>query len=173
MRNALSTLSTMIDCCIAGLGRVVSYAVLAILFVIILDMVVRALLGRSLVWVTELNAWLQVALVFLGGPYALAKGSFVRVDALYANYSDRTKAIFDSVVTTALFAIFVWTLVKLGADFAIKSFKLGETPVSGGFGAPVWIAKAMLPIGGTLLALAWVAVLIRQWLAVLDPQTDG
>lgn len=170
MRSVLINFSYAIDAFISGIGRVVSFTVLVILFVIILDMTVRMVMGRSLDWVVELNAWMQVTLVFLGGPYALSKGSFVRVDALYANYSDLAKAIFDTIVTTSLFAIFAWVLIKLGSDFALNAYKLGERPNSGGFDAPVWIVKSMIPMGGVLLVLVWASILIKQWLEVHSPR---
>jgi TRAP-type mannitol/chloroaromatic compound transport system permease small subunit len=109
------------------------------------------------------SSWLLVGLIFLGGPWALARGHFVRVDALYSRFPPRMKAIVDSTVSTALFILFVGVLVKLGGQLALRSFAIGETSATGAWDGPVWLAKWLVPVGGVLLTLAWISQLAHAW----------
>jgi len=148
---------------IAALGRCVALFVLAIIAVMIFEMVSRGVFGHSAAWAGDVSAWLLVAFIFLGGPWALAKGNFVRVDALHEHFAPMAKAVIDTTVSTLLFAVFAAALIKLGGDFAIKSFVMGERSATGSWNGPVWLAKAMMPVGAGLLCLAWVLHLLRLW----------
>ncbi|MBX9458864.1 MAG: TRAP transporter small permease subunit [Aquamicrobium sp.] len=159
----LNTIINLLERLITGIGRVVALFVLAIIAIMIYEMFSRAVLGRSVRWAGDASTWLLVAFIFLGGPWAMAKGNFVRVDAVYEHFSPLAKAIVDTVVSTALFALFIWVLLSFGYDFALKSFAMGERSATGGWGGPVWLPKAMLPIGAALLVLAWILNLLRGW----------
>lgn len=163
----------LIDAVIAALGRLAALFVLCIIVVMVYEMVLRGIFGASSPWTSDVSAWLLVGLIFLGGPWALARGNFVRVDALFARFSPRTKAIVDSTVSTVLFALFVGVLINLGGTLALRSFAIGETSATGGWDGPVWVAKWLVPIGGVLLSLAWISHLAHAWRAAREEARDG
>lgn len=165
----LDTTITVLERFITALGRGVAFFVLAIIAVMIFEMVSRGVFGQSAAWAGDVSAWLLVAFIFLGGPWALAQGNFVRVDALHEHFSPMVKAIIDSTVSTLLFAVFAAALIKLGGEFALKSFAMGERSATGSWSGPVWLAKAMMPLGTGLLCVAWVLHLLRLWRAALRP----
>ncbi|WP_420392648.1 TRAP transporter small permease subunit [Acuticoccus sp.] len=152
-----------IDAVIAALGRAAAFTVLGIIAVILFEMVMRGWLGRSQPWTGDVSAWLLAALIFLGGPWALARGHFVRVDALYDRFSPRAKALVDTLVSTALFALFVGVLLRFGWSFFAKSYAIGEVSATGAWSGPVWLAKGLLPLGAALLVLAWASHLYHVW----------
>jgi TRAP-type mannitol/chloroaromatic compound transport system permease small subunit len=159
----LRTVIDVLERVIAGIGRVVALFVLAIIAIMLYEMFSRAVLGWSVRWASDVSTWLLVSFIFLGGPWALARGKFVRVDAIHEHFSPLTRAIIDTVVSTALFALFVWVLLSFGYEFALKSFAMGERSATGDWGGPVWLAKAMVPVGSALLVLAWVLNILRSW----------
>lgn len=163
--NTISVLERFIT----GLGRVVALFVLAIIAVMVFEMVSRGVFGRSAAWAGDVSAWLLVAFIFLGGPWALSRGNFVRVDALHEHFPPMVKAIIDSTVSTLLFAVFAAALIKLGGEFALKSFAMGERSATGSWNGPVWLAKGMMPLGAALLCVAWVLHLLRLWRDALRP----
>ncbi len=161
--DMLDTMIDFIERLIAAIGRVVALFVLVIIAVMIYEMVSRGLFGRSVGWASDLSSWLLVAFIFLGGPWAMARGNFVRVDALFEKFPPLVKALVDTVLSTALFALLIWVLVSFGGSFAFKSFAMGERSATGGWAGPVWAAKAMLPAGAALLVVAWLLNLLKAW----------
>jgi len=166
----LDTLARAIDRTLQWLGRVVALTVLGMIALITVEMFSRGVLNISLPWVQDLCAWLLTALIMLGGPYALLRGQFVRVDIVFARMSPRNKAIVDSIFTTVLLALFIWVLVTKGGDFFLSSFAMNERSATGSWGGPVWVAKLMVPLGGVLLGFAWFAYLVRIWHALKTPR---
>lgn len=159
----------LIDAVIVGIGKAAAFLVLAIIAVIIIEMVARGGFGNSQPWANDVTSWLLAALIFLGGPWALANGNFVRVDALFDRFGWRTKVLIDTIVTTALFILFCGTLLYFGGAFFARSFAIGETSASGSWGGPVWLAKGLLPLGAVLLALAWISHLYHLWQRGSEP----
>ena len=151
-----------VDAFIARLGKLVSYLILIIIGVIVFELVSRTAFDKPSPWAHDVGAWLQVAFIFLGGAYALQQDQFVRIDLLYMRYGPKTKAIVDAVAATLLFALFAYILIARGYDFALKSYVRGETSATGGWDGPVFISKALVPIGGVLLAFAWISKVIRS-----------
>ncbi len=159
----LQRIFRVVDTAIEWLGRLAALAILAIIAVMILEMVARGAFGTSMPWAGDVSSWLLVAMIFLGGPWALARGNFVRVDAVYERFGPRTRAILDTTLSTVLFVLFCGALIRFGGEFAMKSFAMGERSATGGWSGPVWVAKALMPIGSCLLALAWLSHLGRAW----------
>ena len=80
-----------------GLG--VSWLTGLLVIVVCYDVFTRYLLKNSLVAVQELQ-WHLFALVFLlGAAYTLKHDRHVRVDVLYSNFSPKTKAIVNLVLS--------------------------------------------------------------------------
>ncbi|RAI02193.1 hypothetical protein DLJ53_12565 [Acuticoccus sediminis] len=153
----------LVDALIALLGRCAAFTVIGIIATILIEMIARGGFSRSQPWANDVTAWLLAALIFLGGPWALATGNFVRVDALYDRFSARTRAWIDTVISTALFALFCGTLLKFGWTFFARAYSVGETSANGNWGGPVWVAKGLLPLGAVLLILAWISHLYHAW----------
>ncbi|MDQ0316849.1 TRAP transporter small permease subunit [Amorphus orientalis] len=159
----LRRIVAVIDAFIAGLGKLVALLILVIIAIMIAEMISRDLFSVSMAWAGELSSWLLVAMIFLGGPWALARGNFVRVDAVFDRFGARTRALVDTLVSSILFALFCGVLIKFGGEFALKSFAMGERSATGGWGGPVWAAKGLVPVGAILLVLAWISHLYHAW----------
>jgi len=163
----------ILEAFIVALGKTVALFVLAIIGLMIFEMVSRGVFSHSVTWAGDVSTWLLVSFIFLGGPWAMARGNFVRVDALHEHFSPLAKAIIDSTISTILFALFIGVLLKFGGEFALKSFAMGERSATGNWGGPLWLPKAMMPVGAALLCVAWVLNLLRLWRDALRPGTDG
>lgn len=160
----------LVDTVIAGLGKIAALFILAIIATMVLEMAMRGLFGMSTPWAGDVSSWLLVGVIFLGGPWALANGNFVRVDAVFGIFPPRVKALIDSTVSTVLFVLFAYVLIAFGGDLALRSFQIGETSATGSWNGPVWVSKALVPIGTCLLSLAWLSHVIRSW---QDLKRDG
>jgi TRAP-type mannitol/chloroaromatic compound transport system permease small subunit len=156
-----------IDAFGTAIGRAVSLLIFVMIAIIAIEVVSRYFFNRPTVWVQDFSGWLQVAYIFLGAPFALRRGYFVRVDVLYERFGPRFRAMVDVTLGTALFACFAAVLIWKGIDFAHQSYRMGEVSSSGMWQGSVYPAKFLVPIGMILLSLAWLAQIIRQILFLM------
>lgn len=161
------------DSLIAGLGRIAALLILAIIATMVFEMVMRGVFGMSTPWAGDVSSWLLVGVIFLGGPWALANGNFVRVDAVFGVFPARVKALIDSTISTLLFALFAYVLMDFGGDLALRSFQIGETSATGSWNGPVWVSKALVPFGTVILSLAWLSHLVKSWQGLKQHRTDA
>jgi TRAP-type mannitol/chloroaromatic compound transport system permease small subunit len=141
-------------------GRTVAWLILAIFLLLFAEVLLRYFLRSPTVWTNELGQLLFGAYAVLSGGYLLARGGHVNVDILYSAFSRRTKAGID-ILTSVLFFAFLAVLLTQGAIFALESIEKLETSHSA-WNPPIWMFKAMIPIGAGLLLLQGVAKLIRD-----------
>lgn len=165
----MKTLSILIGRLLETTGKVVSLSVLVIAAVVLIEILSRLFFNASLPWAGDVASWLMCFLIMLGGPWTVAQGKFVRVDALYAGFSPRTKLLIDTFVSSALLFFLAYVLIRYGYAFAERAFIAGEKPASANFSAPVWVFKALIPAGATLMLLGWVKLLLDEWHDYLHP----
>jgi len=157
------TLIRIIDGLLGGIGRAVALLVPVMIVLIVLEMVLRGGFNRPTSWAHELSGWLLTVFVFLGGPYALIRGNFVRVDVVFRQISPRAQLLIDTFVSTLLMAAFTGVLLWLGVNFFLSSYAVGEVSATGSWSGPVWAAKLMVPLGSLLLLLGWLSHLLHLW----------
>lgn len=165
----MKTLSILIGRLLETTGKVVSLSVLVIAAIVLIEILSRLFFRVSLPWAGDVASWLMCLLIMLGGPWTVAQGKFVRVDALYSGFSPRTKLLIDTLVSSTLFLFLAYVLIRYGYSFAERAFIAGEKPASANYSAPVWVFKALIPAGTTLMLLGWVKFLLDEWHGYLHP----
>ena len=139
-----------------AVGRAASWIALAIVVLMAINVVLRYLFSTGTVWSQELEWHLLVPLVLFGMSYALAHGDHVRVDILYARFSDRTKAIVDLVsalLTAAISVLVIW----LSLHYVQQAWAIDEgSPDPGGI-PHRFLIKSLIPIGFALLFVQAIA----------------
>lgn len=145
----------------AAIGRLVSLLIFVIIAVILYEVIARSLLNSPTRWAHDVSGWIQVVYVFLGGAWALQRGYFVRVDIVFQSFRPKIQAAIDLVLGTALMGVFAYVMIGEGWGFFMKAYTLGEVSNTGAWSGPVWPSKIVIPIGMSLLALAWIARSIR------------
>jgi TRAP-type mannitol/chloroaromatic compound transport system permease small subunit len=154
-------LAGAIDAFIDRVGSVISWLALAVALVMGTNVFLRYGLSVGYIWAQELEWWLLVPLTMIGMSYALRHGEHVRVDVLFANFSDRAKD-FVNVVSAVLAMIFSALVVWLSLGFVWQSWVIGEgSPNPGGLNA-LYIIKAIIPLGFALLFLQSLAQAIHS-----------
>ncbi len=122
------------------------------------------------------NAWLEIqwqmfaGIFLLGAPFVLQKNEHVRVDLLYATYSDRGRLWLD--ILGILFFLFPATILIawMGFGFFWTAFESGERSSNAG-GLILWPVKLLMPAGFTLLALQGLSELIKRIAALRGLRT--
>ena len=162
--TSVGRLADAIDWFIDRVGRIISWLALAVALVMGANVFMRYGLSIGFIWSQELEWHLLVPLTLIGMSYALRHGEHVRVDVLFANFSDRAKHAIDAisaVIAMAFSALVVW----LSIAFVEQSWTMNEgSPNPGGLPA-LYLMKAMIPLGFTLLFLQSLSQAIQATIA--------
>lgn len=138
-------------------GRATSWLALAIVVLMATNVLLRYVFSEGSVWAQELEWHLLSPLILFGMSYALLHGEHVRVDVLYAGFSERNKLRVDllsAVLCILISAIIIW----LSSKYVWQSWAINENSPDPG-GLPWrWALKSLIPIGFALLILQSVAV---------------
>lgn len=146
-----------IDRLVEVLGEWTSWVALVIVVLMATNVILRYLFSAGSVWAQELEWHLLVPLVLFGMSYALRHGEHVRVDILYAKFSDRAKIIVDLI--SALLAVGISiAVIWLSLKYVQQSYVIDEgSPDPGGI-PHRYLIKGLIPIGFAVLLLQSIAV---------------
>lgn len=143
-----------------------SLLIFALMLLIGADVFGRNLLGTPIAGVPELVTLSIVAIVFLQIPQALRAGRMTRAEAVIGTLNAKHPTIGHAVETTfdlAAMAV-VGTIVYATWPIFTRALKRNEfVGAVGDFTAPVWPVKAMILVGGTVLALQFAARIARRY----------
>ena len=156
-------ISRRVDSIIRVVGELSSWLWLVLMFVIVLNVVLRYAFGEGRVEFEELQWHLYAAGFLLALSYADLHDSHVRVDVLHERWSARTQAWIELYGLLLLFFPFVVFMILHAVPFVLAAWQLNEISQAPG-GLPMrWLIKAALPLGFLLLAAAGIARLSRVW----------
>lgn len=159
MRSAVVAYVTAVERLNYGVGRLAMYLIFVLMAVLMWGAAARAG-GMPQIWTDELGQFLLVGYFMLGGAYSLQMGSAVRMDVFYSMWSDRTKALVDSVTILAL-VFYLVVLLWGGIDSTIYSIEYNER--RRGLWRPyMWPIKAIMVLGIALMILQCSTILIRD-----------
>jgi len=124
------------------------------------DVYLRYVLNSPSLWI---GTTLQAALVLLAcmaGAYAYKNEEFIRLDLFYANFSTRTKAIYD-VITAVFTFMFLGVLIWKGYQSALISIKLNQmTPTA--VRIPIYPIKTIIPLSACVVLLLAIRKFYRD-----------
>ena len=154
--RAVNGLRAGIERSVEIIGLATSWLALVIVALMATNVLLRYLFRTGSVWAQELEWHLLVPLILFGMSYALRHGEHVRVDILYARFSDRTKVIVDLVsalLVIAISALIIW----FSLHYVQQAYVIDEgSPDPGGL-PHRYLLKALIPIGFALLLLQGIA----------------
>jgi TRAP-type mannitol/chloroaromatic compound transport system permease small subunit len=154
-----------IDDFIDAVGRITAWSSFALALVMGGNVLLRYGFNTGSVWSQELEWHLMSPICLFGMSYALRHGEHVRVDVLYASFTDRTKliiGIISSLIAMAISVIVIW----LSLNYVMQSWAVGEGSVNPG-GIPArYLLKSLIPIGFALFFLQSMAQGIHGYAAL-------
>ncbi len=157
-----------IDAFIDFVGRITAWSSFALAAVMAGNVLLRYVFHTGTVWSQELEWHLMAPICLFGMSYALRHGEHVRVDVLFASFSDRTKnfiELLSSLILMAISAIVIW----LSISYVMQSWSIGEGSANPG-GIPArYILKSLIPIGFALMFVQGLAHAIRFYLVWRRP----
>jgi TRAP-type mannitol/chloroaromatic compound transport system permease small subunit len=97
------------------IGAFAKYLIYLMIGVLLFDVVSDKAFGFVQNWTVETAQFTLAAFYFLAGPKTLKDDSHVRLDLIYANFSDRGKALIDMItvwIVTFYLAVMLWGSVS-------------------------------------------------------------
>ena len=161
---AAEKLAGGIDAFIDFVGRITAWSSFALALVMATNVLLRYGFSTGSVWAQELEWHLMSPICLFGMSYALRHGEHVRVDVLFASFSQRTKDLVE-VITAIIAMIVSLIIIYLSINYVMQSWSVGEGSANPG-GIPARYAlKSLIPIGFALFFLQSLAQAIRSYLA--------
>ena len=162
--KALAAFADALDTFIDRIGRVTGWCSLAIVLVMAYNVLLRYFFRTGSVAMQELEWHLMSPICLFGMSYALRHGEHVRVDVLYASFSQRTKDLVG--IITALIAMAISVIViDLSISYVLQSWNIDEGTANPGGISARYILKSLIPIGFALFFIQSLAEAIRSYLA--------
>lgn len=148
--------------CLAG-----GLATLAITLLVCFDVLMRYFAGEPQLFVDELSSFLLVLVIFGGLAETFRAGAHVRVDLVTAGLRPPARA-WLRVVTLGLGVVLLAVIIWVTTQSALTAYRYGR--VSTVMLYPLWLPMLLIPFGLSLMAVAMLDALVRQWRAARGPR---
>jgi len=158
----MRTIVRVIDCTSGGMGKVISWACVVLVGVLVYEVTARYVFNAPTIWVSEIAPMLGATIVALGWAYTHLHNGHVRVDVFYSHLSVRAKAITDVVCSLLFFFPLLIILIYAAADHTWFAWSIGEVFKGTILYPPTWPLRAVIFLGLSLFALQGVALFIRD-----------
>ena len=150
-----------LDTFIRWIGHTVMWTNVVLIFVIILQVVLRYGFGHGLVILEELQWHLYALGIMVGASYSQMLDSHIRVDIIHARLSDKWKMRWDLFGTVVLLLPFIFVIFDQSLDFVHESWRVNERS-DAPLGLPWrWAIKSVIPISFGLLFVATLSRAVR------------
>ena len=155
-----------IDAVSTVVGKIFSWCIVALTFIVSYEVFVRYVLGRPTTWAYDMSYIMYGTLFMMAGAYALSRNSHVRADIVYRLLPVRTQGALDLVLYIVFFFPGVIAFIYSGYGFAALSWMMNEHSSSSPNGPPLYQFKALIAMAGFFLVLQGIAETIRAFIAL-------
>jgi TRAP-type mannitol/chloroaromatic compound transport system permease small subunit len=142
-------------------GKAFAWLIVALTFVVAIEVFKRYILNAPTAWIFDLNNMLYGTLFMMCGAYTLAQAGHVRADFVYSYMKPRTQATLDLVLYLLFFVPGILGLIYAGAGYAADAWRIGEHSTVTAEGPPVYHFKTVIPVAGVLVMLQGLAEIVR------------
>src|SRR4051812_42916558 len=142
-------------------GKAFAWLIMALTFVVSIEVFKRYILNAPTAWIFDLNNMLYGTLFMMCGAYTLAQAGHVRADFVYIYLKPRAQATLDLILYFLFFIPCMIGLIYAGAGFAADSWRIGEHSTVTAEGPPVYHFKTVIPVAGVLVMLQGAAEIVR------------
>lgn len=163
----LTTAARFLERISLGSGIIAASLIVPLVIATCIEVFSRYVLGRPTIWAYEVGYMGMGAHFLLGGAYTLMVGGHIRVDLIYATYSERTKAALDLFGYAFLMLPFCAWLGYGLWEYFLEAYHWGERSGASAWNPVVWPFRLVLWAGIALLGLQVLAEILRC-LAVLS-----
>ncbi|WP_022664287.1 TRAP transporter small permease subunit [Desulfospira joergensenii] len=174
-KKPLARLMEKISALDEKLAEAAGWIVVIMMLTISYDVAMRYIFNSPTTWSFEINRYMLIMVVFIGGAWTLPAGGHVSVDIAVERCSEKKRQILDlitSVMASAYVLVFLVESTVFTWDAVAHNVKSTEY-----LAWPLWPVRAFLVIGGLLLLLEYLLRIVKNaaalFGAVPDPQPDN
>ncbi|MGM0603623.1 MAG: TRAP transporter small permease [Bacillota bacterium] len=138
---------------------ILSYGVLIMAALTIVNVVSRNFFGHGLSFATEINEFLIVFITFLGTSYAARNGRHIRMSALYDITNDKWKKMLTFMMTSGT-AVIMYYMTYLSYIYVRQVFMYQR--VSPVMRVPLFLIWAWVPIGFLMTSLHYTLAFVKN-----------
>lgn len=142
-----------IDKTIKYLGYFAAFILAALVLLVLYDATVRYLFSSGSIALQELEWHLFDIIILFGIAYTLKENAHVRVDIFYVSFSEKTKAIINTISSLFFILPFSILIIYIGLDFVSQSFVQNECSSNPGGLEYRFLVKLLMPLSFVFLAL--------------------
>src|SRR5262245_28994296 len=142
-------------------GKAAAWLIVALTFVVSLEVFKRYILSAPTAWIFDFNNMLYGTLFMMCGAYTLAAAGHVRADFVYIYLRPRGQAAMDLILYFLFFIPGILGLIYAGYDYAALSWRIGEHSTVTAEGPPVYHFKSVIPVAGARVMLQGLAEIVR------------
>lgn len=142
-------------------GKAVAWLMLPLVFELVYDTVARYLFNAPTIWSFDVSYMLSSVLFMIGGAYALLDEAHIRIEVFYQTFSDRGKALADTIGYLIFFFPSIGVLFYFGILFTAEAWQSNEHGLSSYWSPPLYHFKAVIPLAASLLLLEGMGKFIR------------
>ncbi|MEM7774086.1 MAG: TRAP transporter small permease subunit [Pseudomonadota bacterium] len=142
------------------IGRVTAVSLLFLIGLVVWEVFLRYVMQAPTTWGNELISYLFAGYILLGGGYTLLHRDHVSMDIVYAQLSQRAKAIID-VLTAGFVIIYCVVLLHQTGIMTYEAWESGQRAGSD-WSPPLFPVYLTMPVGAALILLQAIAKLARD-----------
>lgn len=150
---------------IIHVSKFVTYTfLLAMMFVMVLEVIMRYALGNPLGWnISLIENILLPGVIFFGLPWAYKTRAHVAAEMVYDRLRPKVKTILRWLATL-LVIVSLSLLVWAGTNIAIETFQLGSKPppLSSQIPISTWVWRTFLPLGAMMTLILMILDMNRD-----------
>jgi TRAP-type mannitol/chloroaromatic compound transport system permease small subunit len=169
----VARLEAWLDRLVTSIGRIACWLFIAMMLLITIDVIGRRFLALPTIMIQELEWYLHTILFMLTIGLGYLANAHVRIDILSSRLSERARHWVE--ILGCLFFMLPYTGLLIFQTFklAVLSYGAGERSMSPEGLTNVWLIKAVLPLGFTVIFLAGVVVMLRSAMKLANGQMAG
>ncbi|UEX79107.1 TRAP transporter small permease subunit [Spiribacter halobius] len=142
-------------------GWVVSWLVVPLIAIMVIEVISRYALRFPTPWTYDLTYMLTGTLFMLGAAYTLRRDGHIRTDFLYKSFPVRWQGLIDSIAYLFFFfpgiGIFMW----FGWETFFDALRMGERSISP-WNPPLYPYRAVIPLAGLFLLIQGVSEVLKS-----------
>lgn len=133
--------------------------VVAMAFVIMIDVTLRYFFGKPLLFADDIGVYSMIFITFVGAALTLKNRRHIMVDLFYQMLPRRAQLLLD-VATTFVGCFVIWILTWYTIVWVKETYESGFMS-SGILQTPMWIPMSVVPIGLFLFGLQYIVECVK------------
>ncbi len=158
----MKKIARAIDCLNEIIGKITSYIVYVLLFVVVYEVIRRKVFNSPTMWGFELSYMLYAVMFLMGLGYTLKHNMHIGIDVFYSKLNPRLQGILDLITFFIFFLPFTLIAIKSSWIFMLQSWQIMEHSQSP-WAPAIYPFKTFMPIAFFLLFLQGLSNAIKSY----------